>query len=531
MKVLIKEKLSPHKSKTPEGYLICRDAILGRTGAQDYYANEIYADSKDDRIVKVMRDAKEVFSPETIASFENKPVTCEHPEEDVTPDNFKQYSVGFARDIHQGRVDGEDVLLGNLIITDPETINDIENDIRTELSCGYTCDITDDENPRQINIRGNHIALCEKGRAGNARIVDSLDGEKKGKLPTQLKNKISVELGKLSTYVHNPEYEVYDFIKEVEQKFAFNENPIKFTRESIGPWRKMGDGMMRKDYVFSVDGYDNSIIVSLYAKPDTWETTEVNSYFRDSASCSDKYDPEYTKHFKQLENDAETLYKEYQKGNRAPSDILKELGYQDFGGELVGKYVDNFTYLINFDDDEFIKYYVLKDGRIPSGYTVTKMRFYDELIESKSEEAFKKNVATEIKAGKDPKQAVAIAHSIKRKAKDSETYRGYDIDFDEDEEVYKVTFDGSEMKFGTSEEAHNYVDEMLALTKAMLRDRAIRDRDYSPEFNEEMRKIFARAKNEIEDEEAPDDKTRKLFRKTKNRLIKHLKEKLQDLHE
>lgn len=419
MKVLIKEKLSPHKSKTPEGYLICRDAILGRTGAQEYYANEIYADSKDDRIVKVMRDAKEVFSPETIASFENKPVTCEHPEEDVTPDNFKQYSVGFARDIHQGRVDGEDVLLGNLIITDPETINDIENDIRTELSCGYTCDITDDDNPRQINIRGNHIALCEKGRAGNARIIDSVD----------------------------------------------------------------------------------------------------------------KYDPEYTKHFKQLENDAETLYKEYQKGNRAPSDILKELGYQDFGGELVGKYVDNFTYLINFDDDEFIKYYVLKDGRIPSGYTVTKMRFYDELIESKSEEAFKKNVATEIKAGKDPKQAVAIAHSIKRKAKDSETYRGYDIDFDEDEDVYKVTFDGSEMKFGTSEEARNYVDEMLALTKAMLRDRAIRDRDYSPEFNEEMRKIFARAKNEIEDEEAPDDKTRKLFRKTKNRLIKHLKEKLQDLHE
>lgn len=441
MKVLIKEKLSPHKSKTPEGYLICRDAILGRTGTQEYYANEIYADSKDDRIVKVMRDAKEVFSPETIASFENKPVTCEHPEEDVTPDNFKQYSVGFARDIHQGKVDGEDVLLGNLIITDPETIRDIENDIRTELSCGYTCDITDDDNPRQINIRGNHIALCEKGRAGNARIVDSVDEEKKRKLPEKLKHKISVELGKLSTYVHNPEYEIYDFIKEVEQKFAFNEQPIKFTRESIGPWRKMDDGMMRKDYVFSVDGYDDSIIASLYAKPDTWETTEVNSYFRDSSSCS------------------------------------------------------------------------------------------DELIESKSEEAFKKNVATEIKAGKDPKQAVAIAHSIKQKAKDSETYRGYDIDFDENEEVYKVTFDGSEMKFETSEEARNYIDEMLALTKAMLRDRAIRDRDYSPEFNEEMRKIFARAKNEIEDEEAPDDKTRKLFRKTKNRLIKHLKEKLQDLHE
>ena len=38
------------------------------------------------------------------------------------------------------------------------------------------------------------------------------------------------------------------------------------------------------------------------------------------------------------------------------------------------------------------------------------------LKKSTSKEAFKKNVATEAKAGKPPKQAVAIAYSVKREA-------------------------------------------------------------------------------------------------------------------
>jgi hypothetical protein len=38
------------------------------------------------------------------------------------------------------------------------------------------------------------------------------------------------------------------------------------------------------------------------------------------------------------------------------------------------------------------------------------------LIKSKSDKAFNKNVATEVKAGKPVKQAVAIAYSTKRAA-------------------------------------------------------------------------------------------------------------------
>lgn len=38
------------------------------------------------------------------------------------------------------------------------------------------------------------------------------------------------------------------------------------------------------------------------------------------------------------------------------------------------------------------------------------------LIKSPTKSAFKQNVATEVRAGKPPKQAVAIAYSVKRSA-------------------------------------------------------------------------------------------------------------------
>jgi hypothetical protein len=38
------------------------------------------------------------------------------------------------------------------------------------------------------------------------------------------------------------------------------------------------------------------------------------------------------------------------------------------------------------------------------------------LVKSKSAEAFRKNVKAELEAKKPPKQAVAIAHSVKREA-------------------------------------------------------------------------------------------------------------------
>lgn len=41
------------------------------------------------------------------------------------------------------------------------------------------------------------------------------------------------------------------------------------------------------------------------------------------------------------------------------------------------------------------------------------------LIHSKSDKARSENIATEVKAGKDPKQAAAIAYSVQRQAQDA----------------------------------------------------------------------------------------------------------------
>lgn len=175
MRFLVAEKLGPHKFKTPEGYLICTDAILSRTGKQEYKRCEIFGDACDepDKIVNVDRVDAEVFSDKAMASFENKPICIEHPDHDVNAENHNELAVGFVRDVHKGEDEGKPVMMGTLVITDKDAVEAVESGEYKELSCGYDCDIDDDNNPQQRNIRGNHVALCKHGRAGIARIVDS----------------------------------------------------------------------------------------------------------------------------------------------------------------------------------------------------------------------------------------------------------------------------------------------------------------------------------------------------------------------
>lgn len=177
MRFLVAEKLGPHKFKTPEGYLICTDAILSRTGKQEYKRCEIFGDACDepDKIVNVDRVDAEVFSDKAMASFENKPICIEHPDHDVNAENHNELAVGFVRDVHKGEDEGKPVMMGTLVITDKDAVEAVESGEYKELSCGYDCDIDDNDEPCQRNIRGNHVALCKHGRAGIARIVDSVD--------------------------------------------------------------------------------------------------------------------------------------------------------------------------------------------------------------------------------------------------------------------------------------------------------------------------------------------------------------------
>lgn len=177
MKCLIKEQLSKHRYKDNHGYLICTDCIMARTGKQTYTRDECFGDG-DCSSIDVDRTEDEVFNGKTLASFENVPITIEHPDQNVDPDNYNTLSVGHMRDIHKGTYQGKPVMMGTAVITDSSAIEMVESGDLVNLSCGYDCDIADDDNPKQTNIRGNHIALCQIPRAGITKIQDSLKRKK-----------------------------------------------------------------------------------------------------------------------------------------------------------------------------------------------------------------------------------------------------------------------------------------------------------------------------------------------------------------
>ena len=63
-------KLSDNITETPEGFLICHNVIIARTGMQEYSSSEVPVKSKDGELVKIYREKSEVLRDETIASFE-----------------------------------------------------------------------------------------------------------------------------------------------------------------------------------------------------------------------------------------------------------------------------------------------------------------------------------------------------------------------------------------------------------------------------------------------------------------------------
>ena len=162
------DKISERIAKTPEGFLICQDVPISRIGYQEYLASEL-TDSplREDKIIPVYRPKEEVFDIRSLASFEGKPVTNEHPEEDVTPENYQKYSCGHVQNVHIGEGEDANKVLADLYITDPILIRLIQNGKR-EISCGYYAEEKRDPSGKicQTRIRGNHVAIVDRGRAG-----------------------------------------------------------------------------------------------------------------------------------------------------------------------------------------------------------------------------------------------------------------------------------------------------------------------------------------------------------------------------
>lgn len=164
---------------TPEGYLVGRAACTN-IGVFTYR----YADGT---IVRELRTPDEVFSPDSMASIKNIPLTLEHPQDTLHPTD------GVIGKAGENPLNGNNIYLSvDLTITDKDAIEEIKNG-KQFLSCGYEADIVFESgrylgmeyDAVQKNIRYGHIAVVDSPRAGetarirldanDAVLVDSAD--------------------------------------------------------------------------------------------------------------------------------------------------------------------------------------------------------------------------------------------------------------------------------------------------------------------------------------------------------------------
>lgn len=134
----------------------------------------------------------ELLSEGTVSSANSKPITDNHPDELVTQVNARNYMKGFtATNAHVEN----DKLKVDMTITDKSLIDEI-NKGKQELSIGFETEVVPKKGEYkgvaydsvQRNIRINHVAVVEQGRAGHsvrllgdsAEMIEQ-DVQKKGK--------------------------------------------------------------------------------------------------------------------------------------------------------------------------------------------------------------------------------------------------------------------------------------------------------------------------------------------------------------
>lgn len=189
-------KLSERISETPEGFLICEAVPITRAGDLLYNPSETPVTAGDGPTV-ISRTVEDIHDPATIASFEGKPVTINHPDDFVTPDNWRELAVGIVQNVRPGEGEDEDKLLADLLITDFEAIQAVKSKRLREVSCGYEAEYVEEApgRGRQEGIIGNHVALVTSGRCGSeCAIFDH--APKKEIIPMTMKQKIMGLFGK-----------------------------------------------------------------------------------------------------------------------------------------------------------------------------------------------------------------------------------------------------------------------------------------------------------------------------------------------
>ena len=272
--------ISPNQIETQEGFLICRNVPIARTGEQKYLRRDIDPESNSNEEVTLIREEKEVFDPAAIASFEGKPVTNNHPNELLKSDDVRFFERGHAQNVRRGEGEFSDYLVADLHIHDAELIEAVKNGKR-EISCGYNyvCEERDGKF-YQTNIRGNHVAVVDKARAGETvAIMDSIQPAeetaerttKMGKIGTLLKDLANAIVGKSDEEIEQLTLEDEADVSEGGEVLT-TEEQAEVTSEVMDAPDDRIDECMKK-----IDALTDLVSKLIPAEETTEETTETIS--------------------------------------------------------------------------------------------------------------------------------------------------------------------------------------------------------------------------------------------------------------
>jgi hypothetical protein len=144
------------------------EAFITRAGIFEYLNN-------DGSVRRELRTPEEVFDQISMRSFQLIPVTNEHPPGLLNTTIAKKYMVGMTG---ESVTRDDERIRTSLMVTDADTIAAMDAG-KLQVSCGYNCriDSTPGVHPiygkydvQQKDIRGNHVAIVDKGRAGDAAL-------------------------------------------------------------------------------------------------------------------------------------------------------------------------------------------------------------------------------------------------------------------------------------------------------------------------------------------------------------------------
>lgn len=177
------------------GFIICKDVPVARTGFQRYRVRDLQQEEarnlgvnleNQDAFIDLYRAPEEVFDPATIASFEGMPVTDGHPEEFVARDTWRAVACGHAQNVRKGweaLESGEWPLIADLVINADPLATNVELARKRQVSCAYNYGLAREGSKLlQVKIRGNHVAVVDKGRAGPEAAIQ--DGAEEAEVTT-----------------------------------------------------------------------------------------------------------------------------------------------------------------------------------------------------------------------------------------------------------------------------------------------------------------------------------------------------------